>query len=63
MLVGMNATATIVLNTASAVLSVPADALVEQGNQTVVYTGYDEENETLLKPVVGKVGSSGGETV
>lgn len=63
MLVGMNATATIVLNTASDVLSVPADALVEQGNQTVVYTGYDEENETLLNPVVVKVGSSDGETV
>ncbi len=63
MLAGMNATATIVLNTASDVLSVPADALVEQGNQTVVYTGYDEENETLRNPVVVKVGASDGETV
>ena len=63
MLVGMNATATIVLNTVSDVLSIPVDALVEQGNQTLVYTGYDEENETLRNPVVVKVGSSDGETV
>ena len=63
MLIGMNATAKIVLNTASDVLSIPVDALVEQGNQTVVYTGYDKENETLRNPVVVKVGSSDGETV
>ena len=63
MLSGMNATATIVLTTASDVLSVPADALVEQGNQTVVYTGYDEATETLLDPVIVEVGSSDGETV
>ena len=36
---------------------------MEQGNQTVVYTGYDKENETLRNPVVVKVGSSDGETV
>ena len=63
MLSGMNATATIVLSTASDVLTVPADALVEIGNQTVVYTGYDEENDTLLNPVAVKVGTSDGETV
>ena len=63
MLSGMNATAIIVLSTANDVLTIPADALVEQGNQTVVYTGYDEENEALLNPVVVKVGSSDGETV
>lgn len=63
MLSGMNATATIVLATASNVLTVPADALVEQGNETVVYTGYDEENEILLNPVAVKVGCSDGETV
>lgn len=63
MLSGMNATATIVLATASDVLTVPADALVEQGNETVVYTGYDEENEILLNPVAVKVGCSDGETV
>ena len=63
MLAGMNATATIVLSTASDVLTIPADALVEQGNQTMVYTGYDEENDQLLNPVTVEVGSSDGETV
>ena len=63
MLSGMNATATIVLSSASDVLTIPADALVENGNQTVVYTGYDEENDILLNPVTVKVGCSDGETV
>lgn len=63
MLSGMNATATIVLSTVSDVLTIPADALVENGNQTVVYTGYDEENDLLLNPVMVKVGCSDGETV
>ena len=62
MLSGMNATATIVLSTASDVITIPADALVEIGNQTVVYTGYDKEKETLLNPVTVKIGSSDGET-
>ena len=59
----MNATVTIVLSSASDVLTIPADALVENGNQTVVYTGYDEENDILLNPVTVKVGCSDGETV
>ena len=63
MLSGMNATATIVLSTVSDVITIPADALVENGNQTVVYTGYDEENGILLDPVTVKVGNSDGETV
>ena len=63
MLAGMNATATIILSTVSDVLTIPAAALVEQGNQTVVYTGYDEEQETLLNPVEVIVGSSDGENV
>ena len=63
MLSGMNATATIVLDTANDVLAIPADALVEQGNQTVVYTGYDEETETLLNPVIVRTGCSDGESV
>lgn len=61
MLSGMTATATIVLSTAEHVLTIPADALVEQGNQTVVYTGYDEEMEMLLDPVIVTVGCSDGE--
>ena len=62
MLVGMNATATIVLSTANQVLTIPVDALVEKGNQTVVYTGYDAKSDTLLDPVAVKVGKSDGET-
>ena len=63
MLSGMNATATVVLSTVSDVLMIPADALVEQGNETLVYTAYDEETETLLNPVAVKVGCSDGENV
>ena len=63
MLERMTATATIVLPTASDVLTISADALVEKGNQTVIYTGYDEENDLLLDPVSVKVGCSDGETV
>ena len=63
MLAGMTATATIVLSTADEVLTVPADALVEQGNQTLVYTGYDEQKQLLLDPVAVTVGCSDGETV
>ena len=63
MLSGMNATATIVLSTVSDVLTIPAKALVETGNQTIVFTGYDEENDILIHPVTVKVGCSDGETV
>ena len=63
MLSGMNATATIVLSTVNDVLMIPADALVEQGNETIVYTAYDEETETLQSPVIVKVGCSDGEHV
>ena len=62
MLSGMNATASIVLSSASDVMTVPAAALVENGNQTLVYTGYDEENDVLLFPVAVTVGSSDGQT-
>ena len=63
MLAGMNASATIVLDTVKDVLTIPAAALVENGNRTVVYTGYDEEQETLLDPVTVQVGCSDGESV
>ena len=63
MLESMNATATIVLSTANDVLTVPADALVEQVNNTIIYTAYDEETETLLNPVTVSVGCSDGENV
>ena len=63
MLSGMNATAIIVLDSVADVVTIPASALVEKGNETLVYTGYDEETETLLNPVTVKVGCSDGETV
>ena len=63
MLSGMRATATVVLSSASDILTVPVKALVEQGNQTVVYTGYDEKNEVLLNPVPVTTGKSDGENV
>ena len=63
MLSGMNATVTVVISTVNNVLTVPADALVEQGNETVVYTAYDEETETLLDPVTVTTGCSDGENV
>ena len=63
MLSGMNATASIVLSATNDAVTVPADALVEKGNETVVYTGYDEESGQLLNPVTVITGCSDGETV
>ena len=63
MLGGMTATAVIVLNTVEHVLTIPADTLVEKGNETLVYTRYDEENDALLDPVTVRIGTSDGETV
>lgn len=63
MLPGMTAAATIVLSTVSEILTVPAAALVEEGNRTLIYTGYDEENQALVDPVAVEVGVSDGENV
>ena len=63
MLSGMNASATIVLSAVNDVPIIPAAALAEQGNETIVYTSYDEESETLLEPITVKVGCSDGESV
>ncbi len=63
MLAGMNATATIVVSTAIDVLSIPVEALAENGHTTVVYTGYDEANKELINPVVVTVGVSDGNLV
>ena len=63
MLAGMSATASVVLKTSGNVLTLLADALVEEGTKTLVYTGYDEENQVLTNPVVVTVGVSDGETV
>ena len=63
MLVGMNASASLVLNTTVDTLTIPASALVEEGTKTLVYTGYDEENECLTSPVEVTTGVSYGENV
>ena len=63
MLGGMNATASIVLSESTNVLTVPAAALVDVGNETVIYTGYDEKNGVLTNPVAVTVGMSDGQTV
>lgn len=63
MLSGMNATATITLQSTGGAASVPVAALVENGAETVIYTGYDEESGALLNPVVVTLGVSDGENV
>ena len=63
MLSGMTATASVVLSSTDQVLTVPAAALVAEGTRTLIYTGYDEEKETLLNPVEVKTGVSDGQTV
>ena len=63
MLPGMTASAFFTLDTLENVLCVPVEALAEQGLQTVVYTGYDGENEVLINPVVVTTGVSDGEKV
>ena len=62
MLTGMSATATVTLQTTDAATTVPVAALVEEGTQTILYTGYDEESGELTDPVEVTVGVSDGET-
>lgn len=63
MLSGMNATATIPLDSYENVLTVPVAAVAQLGTKSVIYTGYDEKNETLTDPVAVTLGVSDGETV
>ena len=63
MLPGMNASAYITLDTVQSVLTVPVAALVDDGTRTVLYTGYDEETETLTDPIQVTTGVSDGEYV
>lgn len=58
MLSGMSATATIPLFTTDNALLIPVEALVEEGSQTMVYTGYDESTGELINPVAVTLGSS-----
>ena len=63
MLAGMNASVVITLDTKEGVLSVPEAALVEENGRVYVYTGYDEESETLEDLTEVTTGVSDGENV
>lgn len=63
MLPGMNAKVKIPLETIPDCLAIPVAALVEQGGKTLVYTGFDEKNKTLMDPVAVETGLSDGEYV
>ena len=63
MLYGMTASVTIIVATREGVIAVPVAALVETGTQTLVYTGYDEETETLTGAAPVTTGVSDGEYV
>lgn len=63
MLAGMKGTAALVPATVEHAVTVSAKALVEQENQTVIYTAYDEKEGRLTCPVTVKIGVSDGETV
>lgn len=63
MLAGMSATASIVANSVSDAVLLPAKALVEKGTKTYVYTDYDEKKEELCGLVQVSVGASDGENV
>ena len=63
MLAGMNATATIVLDTRENLPSIPVAAICEENGRTFVYTSYDAENDILGDPVDVELGISDGEHV
>ncbi len=63
MLPGMNANVTIPLETLPDCLTVPVAALTEQGNRTVIYTGFDEETGQMNTPVPVELGYSDGQNV
>ena len=63
MLAGMNATATILLDTRENLLSIPVAAIWEEKGKSFVYTSYDEEEDLLGSPVEVELGISDGEFV
>ena len=63
MLPGMNAAVSLTLETAQTSLCIPVAALVEDGTQTYVYTGYDEETGEFVNPAPVTAGISDGEYV
>ena len=60
---GMTGALMVTVDTAKDIPSVPLAALVEQGTKTCVYTGYDEETETLTGLTEVTTGISDGEFV
>jgi len=63
MLPGMNAAVSLTIETVQASLCIPVAALIEDGTQIYVYTGYDEEAGEFVNPVAVTVGVSDGEYV
>ena len=63
MLVGMNASCLITIETFKDVLSIPAAALVDEVKGPVVYTALDKDGTTLSAPVPVELGISDGERV
>ena len=63
MLAGMNATATITVDTYENVTLIPVAALCEEGNRTVVYLSADTKSGELSNPVEVTTGVSDGESV
>ena len=60
MIAGMNATALITLETDEDLVTVPCEALVNEGTRTYVYTSYDSKTNTLGSPVDVETGASDG---
>lgn len=63
MLPGMNAAVSLTVETAATSLCIPVAALIEDGAQTYVYIGYDEEAEAFQDPIAVTTGASDGEYV
>lgn len=62
MLIGMSASATIVVEESENVVTIPADALQEKGTETYVYTEVDSDGNLSGETVV-ETGLSDGDTV
>ena len=63
MLAGMNASVILGKESVEDITLIPVKALAEENNKTIVYTGYDEENDCLINPVEVELGMSDGENV
>jgi multidrug efflux pump subunit AcrA (membrane-fusion protein) len=63
MLIGMNASCLVTIETFKDVLSIPAAALCDEVKGPVVYTALSKDETALASPVPVEVGISDGETV